>query len=463
VNNRWVAVATSLLLAIPIALFFLFFESYEETEDDDWSDATITNPYLAAQQYLIKAGANTQTGYSLQELLPLDQIDTLFISDQGNLISDSQIDTLMAWVKAGGNLIISGSMKDWEADSEMLLPWLNVEIYETDCGCGHYGYYDDETATDFGNEENTPTETSEDESAETSDDEYSSASSDANDDATSAPVEFNAENTPSTMQTAEDLDKERVLDPTLKTVLTFDEDESEVVVSFDPAYAIYHPYLDAEDDESYEGLKPFYWQGSDWGIHFMQFEIGDGLITVMSDPEVWNNYWVDQYDHAYLLTTLTWNAKNVRFIIGSQMPSLFTLAWRHGSEFLIAASLFIMAWLIYRGRRFLPPVNVVSTERRSFGEHIDAIGHYHWQAKDAQFLISTLRAEIHSRASVTILGYPNLDPTNQCRKLAEHSQIDATMVTTAMQEKELYGETVFTDAIKTLQNIRSKLSHSKRY
>ena len=37
----------------------------------------------------------------------------------------------------------------------------------------------------------------------------------------------------------------------------------------------------------------------------MQFEVGEGLLTIVTDPSIWTSYRIDKYDHAYLLWILS--------------------------------------------------------------------------------------------------------------------------------------------------------------
>ena len=349
-GNRAIVLLISAVLVTGVSLFYLLMESYQETEDLGWGEEAYKNQYLASEQFLQRLGINAETQFSLLEAEPLAQVTTLFIADSHDVLSGQQGDRLMEWLKQGGHLIISGHYYD-EGETNFLNRF-DIEFVETDCNCYKNYYYPDDTEQEASQEDNSETST-----ATTALDDPSQEENQAEED--------------------KDEDIQESIDPTLLTVLTFEDMDTEISVNFNPATELYHPYLDYEEDE-YTGYTPFYWEGSDWGTHFLQFQVGDGLLTVISDPYIFDNDEINDYDHSYLLSVLAGQGSTLTFVIGKNVPSLITLAWRHGPELFAAFGVWLLFWIFYRSKRFLPPEQRSVTSRRSLAEHIEAVAHFYW-------------------------------------------------------------------------------------
>ncbi len=328
-----------------------------------------------------------------------------------------------------------------------------MELYDTDCGCNRYSYYDDLYDTedliqdpDSNNQGDTEPSTAEPKPVD---------SSSPTDNQISPENPTDKENNLNPNNASEQATAP--YDETLITRLQFGEDNTELTVQFDASHALYHPSMDYDIDEDYEGDQPFYWRGSDWGAHFVQFYIGDGLLSVMSDAEIWRSDYIEELDHAYLLSTLTGESANVQFVIGSNMPSILVLTWRYAKELVISALCLLAAWLIYRARRLTPAQTFSVVARRSLAEHLQATARFHWQQKDSQALLQSLQSEIKQQAHLHLSGFSQLSPIDQFQKLTDVSQIDTALIAQAMTGENITSEAAFIKSVRTLQSLRAKL------
>ena len=103
--------------------------------------------------------------------------------------------------------------------------------------------------------------------------------------------------------------------------MTFDGEKKPLQLHFSPDFALYHPIIrepvkkDAPGaaeikDKAKVKLKagaktqapeappPSVWKGSDAGVHFMQFAVGKGLLTIVSDADIWSSPRIAELDHA---------------------------------------------------------------------------------------------------------------------------------------------------------------------
>lgn len=425
-SNKAIVAVISAILLTGIGLFYLLMESYQEIEDLGWGSAAYRNPYLAAEQFLQRQEVDAHTEFSMNNAEPLDQLTTLVIGDSRDILSTQQGDRLLRWLEQGGHLIIASSYYYDTEDS--FLDRFNVEVYESECHCHKDMYYPEPFAEQ---------EYQEDVLEESTEPEL---------------------DTPDQTETIDTPTLSETIDPSLLTTLTFDALDTEVSVNFNPAVALYHPAFDDETD--YTGLKPFYWEGTEWGIHYMQFDVGDGLLTVTSDLHIWENSEIQNFDHAYLLGVLSGRDSSLTFVTGKQVPSLISLAWRYGPEVFIAFAVWLLFWILFRSKRFVPPKQLNITSRRSLAEHIDAVAHFHWRQKDYPALTQSLIEEINKLAETKITGFIGASSEKQLQLIAKHCAVSATAAAVALNtnsDPKTLNEIQFTEKIQTLQAIRARL------
>lgn len=410
-NKNTVLLASVALIILLVVCFFSLFESYTEEQTTGWHESARRNPFLAAEKYLNSYGVNISSSFSLQKLFPLNDLDTLFISSRGNIISDSQESKLIDWVNQGGHLIYTPTDFTTSQESTYLLDWLEVEHL--------FNGYDEEL--------DEPFEASETEEIPKG----------------ALEEQLNTEPTDGEMYQE-------------KLTRFTTGDGVDLTISFNDYYRLTHPSIDNPDYQNRAGISLTQYVSSDNDIHLMEFSVGQGRITLITDDEIWQNTEIDLHDNAYLLSTLTKNSQVLRLIIGSDMPSLWILFWRHASELLISMSVLLVLWLCHVARRFTPAKEPPEMHRRSQGEHIHAIAQYHWQQGDPLALLDELREKVQRMAEVKITGFVRLDQSNQFKALSEISKIDPNKLLDAffIDPKD---ESTFTQVTRHLQCLETLL------
>ena len=105
-------IITALILLTIIALLVVFFKTffvkYEKEISSMPSIEAIKNPFLAAERFLVQTGKNAQSLSDRRLLIKLPSENDLIIINRfgGNLPEDRE-EMLIAWIKKGGNLIIT--------------------------------------------------------------------------------------------------------------------------------------------------------------------------------------------------------------------------------------------------------------------------------------------------------------------------------------------------------------------
>jgi len=400
-----------LLLAVTSWLLYINIEFYEETEKAGWSTEALRNPYLAAQQFMGESGVEIIDVYSLARLEELESVGTLFFSDPGQVQTSRQLAQVIGWLDSGGNVIYTANPV---ADDDLLLHELGITV----------GWRDRDEETD--GEETSLSEQMRD---------------------------YNR-------QLREGKSREEIVarDDGEKISLTrvdFGDEIGELEVAFDNDIVLSHSYIE-DSDASDAAYRPFSWSSSNYGIHMMQFEIGGGLLTVISDPGIWTSYRIDRHDHAYLLWLLSSTEGTFATLRSVLRESIIDLILRNARELLIAAGLLILLWIWHRGYRFGRILPRDSTRRRALGEHFSSVSHYLWHRRNGDYLVAPLRQQVLRRASLALAGFAAADPPRQYELLAEYSDLSPEAVARAFGVDN-FNEASFVSTVRLLKRIEQSL------
>jgi len=401
-----------ILLGVVGWILYVSIEFYEETEESGWSIDALRNPYLAAQQFMNRSDIEVTDVDSLARLDELSSVGTLFFSDANQVQSPRQLEQVMDWLDVGGNVIYSANSTASEDD--LLLEEFEVQVdwadYETESKS------EDKPFSETMREYNRQLEQG---------------------------------------KTREEIARSLADDDISITRVTFGDDIGDIEVAFDNSRVLSHPYI-ADTDYAEGKHEPFSWSVSDSGVHMMQFEVGSGLLTIVSDPNIWNSYQIDLYDHAYLLWLLSSEEGNFAILRSVVRDSIWTLMKRNASELLIAAGLLILVWIWRMGYRFgcLVPRDLSRT--RAMGEHFSSISHYLWHRRYGSYLIKPLRQQVLRRASLTLPEFSRADSLRQNELLAERCELNTATISRAFSEQE-FNETSFVQTVRLLKRIEQSL------
>ncbi len=390
---------------------YMSIEIYEETEESSWSIDALRNPYLAAQKFMTASDIEVTDVDSLARLDELTGLGTLFFSDANQVQTPRQLEQVMNWLELGGNVIYTAD--EVSHDDDMLLLEFSVEV--------DWREFEVEEET----EEKSLSETMR---------------------------EYNRqiEEGKSREEIAKSLNDEEVS----ITLVQFSDDIGEVEVAFNDAKILSHLYiLDSENDTEH---KPFSWSYSEHGIHMMQFEIGSGLLTIVSDPGIWTSYHIDRYDHAYLLWLLSSGEGNFAILRSVLRDSVWVLMRQNATELLLAVGLLILIWIWRTTYRFGRLVPSDMSHSRALGEHFSSISHYLWHRRQGHYLVEPLRARVLRRASLTLGEFSRVDQARQFELIALRCDLNPDAITRAFRSDE-FNETSFVQTVRLLKHIEQSL------
>lgn len=405
------AVFGVVLLALIIWGLYSSIEFYDETEQTGWSRKALYNPYLAAQNFMSDSGIGVTDVDTLVKLDQLDGLGTLFFSDANQVQAPRQLKQLMDWLEVGGNVIYSADSVSH--DDDLLLREFGVEV--------DWSENDDEAD----GEESSLSETLRDYNRQ-------------------------IEEGKSREEIAREFDKsEEAL-----TRVVFDDDIGEIEVAFDTSRALQHASFDDADDAGLH--QPFSWSSSEYGVHMMQFEVGDGLLTIVSDPGIWTSYHIDAHDNAYLLWLLSSDDGSFAILRSVLHDSVWVLMKRNASEFLIMAGLLIVMMVWHLASRFGRMLPRDLSRTRALGEHFSSVSHYLWHRRNAEYLLAPLRQSVLRRASLTLGEFARADQARQFELIAERCDINPGAIARAFSIDD-FNEASFVQTVRLLKRIEQLL------
>jgi len=186
---------------------------------------------------------------------------------------------------------------------------------------------------------------------------------------------------------------------------------------------------------------------------------GNGYVTAIASEYYFNNYWLNEADHARLLLDVVAGyvvPGNVWFVFQMSFPPLWKVILDAAPYLLATLALILVFWLWSRIPRFGPLVEAQRDTRRSIGEHVAAAGRFGWRYDGAAALIDdTVRATLHE-AERRHPGITRQPRAKQAETLAHMTGLDAQDILDALGGGEMPARD-FTDSIQLLQTLRKKL------
>ncbi len=396
-----------LLIELAATLWFSVMQPYYQEIDTGPSPLARKNPYLAAQQYLNSSGAEVFTTQKLDRDIDISKYHTLFISHAGQVVSKKQAQQLLSWMSNGGHIIVSAQKN---GDEDPLLSLFSITREDT-----------------------KPKEIEETEKTEENIQRFGE------------------------QLTASDEKKESEM----LTELHFKNVEGSIQVALSSSHGLHHPYIndyeESIDNTESADYTPSYWAHDDNGIQFIQFNHGDGLLSVLSSNRLWNNHSIANHDHAYLLSVLVGKNSKVVILYGSQIPNLFTLLWQNAPELSTTFFLIIIFSLWHFGQRFGPMLELTSTARRSFSEHLLASGEYLWRMKKSATTLETLRKDLFKQLQNSAQQQVATDRNSICKFFAQKHSYPEQEIFHALYSQSSVNEQEFITLIRLLQQLREQL------
>lgn len=196
--------------------------------------------------------------------------------------------------------------------------------------------------------------------------------------------------------------------------------------------------------------------GNEYADQFIQYQSGEGLVTILVDFSLWHNYRIEQNDHAMLLTQLIGSSPKAWLVYNRVQPSLLALLWRHAPLVFISALLILVLVLVGKLWRKGPAIQDQAPVQREIMQHIAAAGEFAYRGDQGHGLLQQNMQAINHRMSQLVHGYLRLTPTKQIEKLSSITGIPREELQLLWLE-ENENQDSFVEKVKLVQEIRKHL------
>lgn len=197
-----------------------------------------------------------------------------------------------------------------------------------------------------------------------------------------------------------------------------------------------------------------------WGAGFclLQYRLGDGLVTVVSDNGFLTNREIGDDDDALALALLIDlpRRSQVWFVHDVEMPSLPAVIWKAAAAAVIAAAVALLLWLWRLGSRFGPLLPPLQRPRRDLGEHLEASANFLWRLDDCQQLFRANRQRLEQAWLAKHYLLQPMPPEARCRWIAARAGLSPRAVERALHGEYL-AERDFVELSSYLQRLETAL------
>ncbi|MBV1908838.1 MAG: DUF4350 domain-containing protein [Kangiellaceae bacterium] len=192
------------------------------------------------------------------------------------------------------------------------------------------------------------------------------------------------------------------------TKVTFEDFGDETSIDFDQNF-----YLqDSSGDSTFIG-------GNDYSDLFAQFKLGEGMITVVTDMDIWKNYSIDDYDHAMFLYQLIGTGEAVLFLYNTAQPSLWSIMRELIPMVIISFFIFIFLALFSASWRKGTPKADERPVQREIMQHLVAAGEFTYRNDSGETLLQSMMDSLETRLRRSIHQYSGLSDSQKINKVSQ--------------------------------------------
>jgi hypothetical protein len=185
---------------------------------------------------------------------------------------------------------------------------------------------------------------------------------------------------------------------------------------------------------------------------------GNGLVSLISDLELIENNWIEEYDHAEFFWQLIHrhhvSPRNVWLLNSDDMPPLWQWLWQYASAFIITLLLLSLLWFFGIAQRFGPLIPQPVLDRRRILEHIQASGYFLWR-HDQQQLIQSSRESVQQKFATLFPAWHQLNQQEQLKYASEYSKLSIDELQYLLYEEKKLSADGFTLLIQQLEKLRT--------
>lgn len=221
-----------------------------------------------------------------------------------------------------------------------------------------------------------------------------------------------------------------------------------------PAYLSLDTQFHLQDTQN----RAHAWANSQDATHLLQLSHGQGLITVLTDLDLWQNSRINQYEHAWLLWYLSQETQVILFNPPVQQ-GLLKLLWHYYAAACLLGLALLALGIWHAAPRFAPIRQPRSRARRRLVEHLHAAALFNLRYNGQRSLLIALQKDIKQRAQLRHPGFSRLAVAEQWQVLQQLSRQPISSISHSMRpppSKKLSAQ-AFTQHVACLQQLRNAL------
>jgi hypothetical protein len=196
------------------------------------------------------------------------------------------------------------------------------------------------------------------------------------------------------------------------------------------------------------------------GVHLVELRHGRGRVSAFTSDEPLLNTRIAERDNAeFAVRWLRRDAAGdgpIWIYYEEDWPSVLVLVREHAMPAAIAGAALLGVWLWSAVFRFGPVLPEPSRARRSWLEHLDAAGRFHWRQDHGRALLAAMREEVSRRARERHPGWRDLAERERLARVAERTGLTPAEVEHALAGPP-GGARAFAASVSALERIRAAL------
>ena len=446
--NRQLAQRAALiaaLVALCVGGFFACFEKRMVDVSSADSAAARRNRYLALGRFLEKMGHEVELAAEIGKLdeLPAPPATVFFPLPRATL-GEKRTRALLDWVARGGHLVVV-TYTIWETPEgakagakEVLQPGSRPDLLLDPFGLRQRSKPVEEMVGETVTAALEPSGEAAKDDAEDGDEDDAGDDEDAAAEPSAAPLDVG------------DLLTGKWRPGNVESAWAWFDDEGE------PLEVEFHAGFWWEDPD---GVAIWTVEG-DSGVHLVELEHGAGVISALTSDEPLANDSIGNLQNAQFVATWLRHGRAARapvwIFYEGEWPGLFALLRQHAAPALIGAGALLLLWLWRSFARFGPLLPAREAARRSWLEHLEAAGRFHWRQNRGAALLATLRDELGRELARKRPAWSRLPERERIERLAQASALPAEHVAHALLGTP-NGAKGFVSAVRALERVRAVL------
>jgi hypothetical protein len=235
-----------------------------------------------------------------------------------------------------------------------------------------------------------------------------------------------------------------------------DEDDEFTKISFKDTEAITEIHFnnnnyiqDTTDTSTFIG-------GNESTNFFAQYEYDEGMVTVVTDMDIWKNDLIAKHDHAMFLYQLVGGADQVWFLYNTLQPSLISIMVDLIPLVIISFIIILLLALFSASWRKGSPEFDDERIQREFMLHIEAAGEFSYRNDHGVILLKGLMDSLESKLTKSIHQYKKLSVHNKIEKLSQLTGLSKKELEILWHDVETTQDS-FVEKVLLVQTIRKKL------